>query len=123
MLLVVALSYLARYGVDALPISASVGTTVADALKTCPGSQQCRTVWDIVWSSLVVVFSCIWVSLHPNIPSPDYTKFAIIKRRAGLMLLALVAPELIALWAVRQYIAAKHIGRTFSGEYFPHMGQ
>ena len=69
--------------------------------------QDMRSVLDIIWSCLATIFACTWVSIHPNIPHPDATEWQIRKHRATLMFWALIAPELIVLWAMRQWIGAR----------------
>ena len=113
MLLLLALSHLSNHGVHALPIPA-VGQANEDP-NSCDDLHRCRTIWNIVWSCFVVVFSCIWVALHPNIPSPDDKWYTILKRRIAVTLLALIAPELITVWAMRQSLSARKVAKDFSG--------
>jgi hypothetical protein len=67
-----------------------------------------RTIWNIVWSSLVTLFACIWVAIHPNVPAfADGTK-AKLGQRAKLLLTAVIAPEIIIMFAMRQWICARN---------------
>ncbi|KAI9435211.1 hypothetical protein F5148DRAFT_1304897, partial [Russula earlei] len=61
-----------------------------------------RSLRDIIWSCAVTILLCIWVSVHPNIPSPDEKWPRVTVRRIGLMLAALFAPEIMIGWALRQ---------------------
>ena len=36
----------------------------------CNDLTHCRTIWNIIWSCLVTIFSCTWVAVHPNVPCP-----------------------------------------------------
>lgn len=36
--------------------------------SSCADLQDCRTIWNIVSSCIVTIFSCIWVAVHPNLP-------------------------------------------------------
>ena len=36
----------------------------------CIDLTHCHTIWNIVWSCLITIFSCTWVAIHPNIPCP-----------------------------------------------------
>ncbi|TDL15008.1 hypothetical protein BD410DRAFT_684291, partial [Rickenella mellea] len=90
---------------------------------------NCRTTWSIIWSCLVTVFSCTWVAIHPNIPAPYETAFEINLRRAGIMLMAVIAPELVILWAMRQWLVARKLatrhrtkGWTQTHGFFSTMG-
>ncbi|KDQ55318.1 hypothetical protein JAAARDRAFT_195720 [Jaapia argillacea MUCL 33604] len=73
-----------------------------------------RTTWGIVSSCLTTVFSCTWVAIHPNIPGPDETSIEIAFSRVGLMLMALIAPELVIVWAMKQWFGARRIAKDHS---------
>jgi hypothetical protein len=73
---------------------------------------------------MATIFLCIWVAVHPNIPGSGEKWTKVISQRAGMALIALVAPELIILWAIRQWLNAHKLGREYrsahitSSEYF-----
>jgi len=82
---------------------------------------QTRTIWNIVWSCLSTIFLCTWVSLHPNISStaeePGMSRLDKLQKslvdllsyKLPLFLWALLVPEYILAWAIRQYITARDI--------------
>jgi hypothetical protein len=82
---------------------------------------QTRTIWNIVWSCLSTIFLCTWGSLHPNISStqeePEMrwvdklrkTMVDLLTYKLPLFLWALLVPEYILAWAIRQYITASQI--------------
>ncbi|KAG2141440.1 uncharacterized protein EDB93DRAFT_635831 [Suillus bovinus] len=72
-----------------------------------------RTLWNIVSSSLLTLFACIYSAIHPNIPSPKDSPVLILWRRLGMMTMALIAPELIVTWAMRQWISARRVTKLF----------
>ncbi|KAF5323719.1 hypothetical protein D9619_012950 [Psilocybe cf. subviscida] len=72
-----------------------------------------RTIIDIVWSCLITILSCTWVSMHTNIPHPDATEWQVRRDRLYLTIGALVAPEIIVLWAMRQWIGARLLSKKF----------
>lgn len=82
-----------------------------DALSLQFGS---RTTFDIIKSCLLTIVACTWTAIHPNIPSPTDTRWIILKRRIVTALCALVAPEAITLWALRQRFAAGRIARDYN---------
>lgn len=49
------------------------------------------------------------MAVHPNVPAPDDSKFAVTWRRIRVVLFALVMPELILLWAIRQWLVARRV--------------
>ena len=96
----------------------------------CTDLSYCRSIWNIVWSCLVTIFSCTWVSVHPNVPCP--------KKREGngwietcilnplllfaehclpLFICALLVPEYVLAWAIRQFLSAQKISKENKGEY------
>lgn len=109
MLLVLAVYYLPKCGVQALAIPP------ANASVPLPSCDDLRTVWDITWSCLVTIFACNWAAIHPNIPSPDDKWFQITLRRAGITFMSLIAPELLSLWALRQRLAARRLANKYNG--------
>jgi hypothetical protein len=81
----------------------------------CTG-RDTRTIWNIVWSSLVTLFACIWVAIHPNVPAfADGTK-AELKQRAKLLLTAIIAPEIIIMFAMRQRVCARQVMQSEFGK-------
>ncbi|KAF8522628.1 hypothetical protein BU17DRAFT_44502 [Hysterangium stoloniferum] len=84
-------------------------TTIYEAQPT-----NLRSAADIVCSCLTTILACSWVSVHPNIPSPDDSWWTIGKQRLKIMFWALIAPELVLIWAMRQYYGAKRISEQFS---------
>ncbi|KAG1719883.1 hypothetical protein EDB19DRAFT_1860552 [Suillus lakei] len=92
-------------------------TTTSDDFNT--PSFTTRTLWGIVSSCVLTLFACTYSAIHPNIPSPKDNSVRILWRRLGIMVMALIAPELIVTWAMRQWISAHHVTRQFkASEYF-----
>ncbi|KIM77491.1 hypothetical protein PILCRDRAFT_11937 [Piloderma croceum F 1598] len=80
---------------------------------SCDDLHNCRTIWSLIWSCMATILLCIWVAVHPNIPGPDERWTKVTLQRVGIALIALVAPELIILWAIRQWLNAHEIGRKY----------
>ncbi|KAI9508453.1 hypothetical protein F5148DRAFT_905941 [Russula earlei] len=83
---------------------------------SCDDPRGCRSLWDILWSCAVTILLCIWVSVHPNIPSPYESRARVAVRRVGLMLAALFVPEAVIGWALRQRLAAVELAKNHKGE-------
>ncbi|KAH9959071.1 hypothetical protein BC827DRAFT_526503 [Russula dissimulans] len=83
---------------------------------SCDDPNNCRSLWDIIRSCALTIFLCTWVSVHPNIPSPDEGWPRVTIRRVGLMLATLVVPEAIIAWALRQRLAASQLAKQYKGE-------
>ncbi|KAJ7891623.1 hypothetical protein B0H14DRAFT_2496750, partial [Mycena olivaceomarginata] len=95
--------------------------------SSCPDAENCRTTWNIVWSCLVTIFSCTWVAVHPNIPRPVSTRemslvqrlrhslWEFLSNRMLLFVVALLVPEYILAWAIRQRLRAREIAQEHKG--------
>lgn len=66
-----------------------------------------RGTIDIVWSCLATLFVCVWVMLHLNVPAKDDSNWTLFLRRTRWLVLAVLAPELVMLFASGQWASAK----------------
>ena len=64
---------------------------------------------------MATLFACTWLALHLNIPAPDDGLFKIAFRKVGTMILVVLAPEFVVLWAVRQFFSARRIAKRMFG--------
>ncbi|KAJ7687337.1 hypothetical protein B0H14DRAFT_2421725, partial [Mycena olivaceomarginata] len=69
---------------------------------------------NILSSCLATIFACTWVSAHPNVPGPGQGKLALAGRRLGLVLVAIIAPELMAGFAARQILDARWFSKKYN---------
>jgi len=91
-----------------------------------------RSIYNILWSCLSTLFTCTWITVHPNIPAPsDSQSWAVIRRRLAIMGYLLLTPEFVIMWAARQYFDAcylteeyekNHTGWTRAHSFFLIMG-
>lgn len=96
------------------------GTAIS---QRCDDIDNCRTLNDIVRSCLVTIFACVWFAVHRNIPAPKretihhsnffiksaqwvWTTILDQKEPGIVCVVALLAPEWILAWALRQAIRA-----------------
>ncbi|KIK53925.1 hypothetical protein GYMLUDRAFT_178157 [Collybiopsis luxurians FD-317 M1] len=82
---------------------------------SCDNIHDCRTLFQIVWSCVSVLIACTWVSVHPNVPGPHDSSWKVFLRKIGLMIIALIAPEMLVLWASRQWFAARKLSERYPG--------
>ena len=88
----------------------------------CNDLAHCRTIWNIVWSCLATIFSCTWVAVHPNVPCPKKRKangwiekyirnplLSFMEHRLPLFICALLVPEYVLAWSIRQFFVARKI--------------
>ena len=129
MLLMLFVYYIIQWAsIDAGPIP-SVNDR-SPAPNHCTDLSHCRSVWNIIWSCLVTIFSCTWVAVHPNIPCPKKRKtngwidrcilnpiISFAKCRLTLFVCALLVPEYVLAWAIRQFLSARKIFKENESEY------
>ncbi|OJA21078.1 hypothetical protein AZE42_13028, partial [Rhizopogon vesiculosus] len=101
--------YLAK-AIQAAP-TANITTTTMDSVEASLFTK--RTIWSIISSSALTLFACIYSAIHPNIPSPRHGPLRILWRRFGIMVMALIVPELITTWAIRQRRSARSLTKRF----------
>ena len=90
----------------------------------CNDLAHCRTIWNIVWSCLATIFSCTWVAVHPNVPCPKKREangwigryirnplLSFVEHRLPLFICALLVPEYVLAWAIRQFLRARKIAK------------
>ncbi|KAI0057728.1 hypothetical protein BV25DRAFT_1919912 [Artomyces pyxidatus] len=94
----------------------SVGLASANASTKCTDIENCRTRYNIIWSSLVTILACVWTAVHRNIPGPakpnDSRLWRIILRILEVVKIVgvtLLAPEWVLAWAVRQFMNARDL--------------
>ncbi|KAI9507959.1 hypothetical protein F5148DRAFT_980654 [Russula earlei] len=98
-------------------LTATRASLVDQPSSVCLDPQGCRSLGNIIWSCAVTLFLCTWVSVHPNIPSPDETWLQVTMRRLGLMIAALLIPEAMIALALRQRLAADELAEKYKGEF------
>ena len=90
----------------------------------CNSLAPCRTIWNIIWSCVVTIFSCTWVAVHPNVPCPKKREangwiercirnplLSFVEHRLPLFICALLVPEYVLAWAIRQFLSARRIAK------------
>ena len=88
-----------------------------DASVSAPSlpDYRIRTRFDIIWSCLSTLFICTWIAIHPNIPTRERPPIWALWKRIRLMIWALIVPELILIWAYKQWAAARYVAKQFKG--------
>ncbi|TDL15446.1 hypothetical protein BD410DRAFT_732735 [Rickenella mellea] len=80
---------------------------------SCNDLNNCRTLWNIIWSCFATIIACTWVAIHPNIADDDHGLIEKTLRHVEVTSLAVLAPEAIILWAIRQLIVARKIKMSY----------
>ncbi|KAH6912730.1 hypothetical protein BKA70DRAFT_1264786 [Coprinopsis sp. MPI-PUGE-AT-0042] len=73
-----------------------------------------RSQFDIIWSCLSIVFASTWVATHPNVLRYDATTWEVLRRRLKLMFIAVLSPEAVVSFSVKQWFGAKRILGVFN---------
>lgn len=94
------------------PSSSSVAATDS---STCPDGNNCRTMWDIVWSCASTIFLCTWVAFHPPVPDPTFTQMRVTVVRILAVIFSFVAPELVVAAAAADYWEVRRYKSPFQG--------
>ncbi|KAK0488399.1 hypothetical protein EDD18DRAFT_595373 [Armillaria luteobubalina] len=109
-------------------LSTAQTRAVQDDDKSSEGSKG-RTTLDIVWSCLATIFACTWLAVHPNVPSRymrEKGRLFLSLHRVKHMLLAIICPEVVIMWAFRQRLVAstlsKHLELSMTHSFFISMG-
>ncbi|KAF8318574.1 uncharacterized protein EI90DRAFT_2941737 [Cantharellus anzutake] len=103
--------------------------------EACNDLRNCRTMWNLVYSCLLTIFTCVWTAVHPNVVEGDRGDMNLedeIMRndRFGLMRSSLIFPELVVAMAWNEFSEAWKLSRecknvegwTLVHSYFLRMG-
>ena len=103
--------------IDASPIPSTDNDSLVG--NRCTDLTHCRTIWNIVWSCLMTIFSCTWVAIHPNVPCPKNRNpiISFAGHRLPLSICALLVPEFVLAWAIRQFLRAQEIANRDKGKF------
>ena len=124
MLFIILLYYLALY-IRANPIPPISSRSFES--NSCIDLTYSRTIWNIIWSCLVTIFSCTWVVVHPNMPCPKKREakncfqwwirnplLSFAEHHLPLFVCALLVPEYMPAWAIRQHLSARKIANKIN---------
>ncbi|TFK70488.1 hypothetical protein BDN72DRAFT_940406 [Pluteus cervinus] len=93
---------------DAIPPLADVPSDCGPTARTMPS---------IVHICVLTIWTCIYASLHHNVPHPDATQWQILRGRLNTCFYALIAPEGVIWWASRQHLGAHEIASKMNSKW------
>ncbi|KAF9462415.1 hypothetical protein BDZ94DRAFT_1194551 [Collybia nuda] len=96
------------YGGNASSVNAN-STSFNSPNSSCKDIDDCRTLSGMILSCFATLIAATWVSVHPNIPAPHIGYLKLGLHRLKLMLLAIITPEVIVVWALRQRMVAHRL--------------
>ncbi|KAF8641299.1 hypothetical protein AX16_010078 [Volvariella volvacea WC 439] len=85
-------------------VAAAVTASRCDPTRT-------RTIFDILYSCIGVILLCTYISIHHNIPDQHDSWAKVTWSKLRTTLYALIAPEIVIMWAIRQWIMARRIAK------------
>ncbi|KAI0062783.1 hypothetical protein BV25DRAFT_1991323 [Artomyces pyxidatus] len=104
--------------VPSAPMNATNPFSLSDFVDSCDNIHTCRTLYTIVWSSLVTILACVWTAVHRNLPRPaksgDQWLWHVVVRvleAVKIVGLTLLVPEWVLAWAARQFLNARAVGK------------
>ena len=119
MFIFLALLYLSLVSTRAAPLDIVSGGATPNNLVlptyVSPPADQ-RTVFGILWNSFLTLAIATWASVYPNIPGPGGKWWEPAWRRIELVFWAILTPELICFWGLRQFYGATKIKKKVDGE-------
>ncbi|KAF8645411.1 hypothetical protein AX16_007835 [Volvariella volvacea WC 439] len=75
--------------------------------------RKIRSTPELVWNCLGTIFVCTYAAIHPNMPDRNASKRRRMWQKAKTSLYALLAPEVIIVFAMRQRVFASKIARQY----------
>ncbi|CCL99483.1 uncharacterized protein FIBRA_01501 [Fibroporia radiculosa] len=107
------------FGAIAPPIGDSPSTSlvfraITNVDPSCTDISSCRTLWSIIYSCLATIFACVWVAIHKNFSHPKQTSVDVVLDKVFIVALAVLAPEWILGWAVRQLLMARNLAQKLN---------
>lgn len=84
----------------------SADTFIEIISTQCLDITHCRTIWKIIWSCFGTIFAMTWIAIHCNVPDPRTSALRVTLHRVAITAFALLVPEFIVWWAVRQWLMA-----------------
>src|ERR1700761_1464759 len=83
----------------------------------CNDITPSRTLFSILSSCFSVIFICVWVAIHPNVPNAKHSSYRVLFDKFSITFLALLAPELMVIWALRQWVSARRILQKYKSQF------
>ncbi|KAI1117030.1 hypothetical protein F5Y14DRAFT_404580 [Nemania sp. NC0429] len=93
-------------------ISAANGNQTTLRTQLAPSwstTSPVRSTSDLLWTSIVTLFLCVYTVIHVNIPPPDESRRKFYGRKCLWALVAILAPEYALCTAYHQWDAARRL--------------
>ncbi|KAF8644618.1 hypothetical protein AX16_008368 [Volvariella volvacea WC 439] len=97
------------------PAPLILNTIVSAAEGTCD-PRRFRTLWDIAYNCISTIAICTFFAIHHNIPDQNASTTGKVWQKVKTTLYAILAPEAVILWAMRQRFVASRIAEQYKGQ-------
>jgi len=81
-------------------------------------SLQMRTTSEILFGCIITIFLCSSYCIRPNISSPNASNIRVLGRKLNVSFWMILCPELIIIWALKQWREANTFASKYSGNVF-----
>ena len=88
-------------------LMASQNPTQSSDMRSWVDQPNQRGTIDIIWNCLTTIAICCWAMIHLNVPAKTDSFWTLSLRKTKWLLLALMAPELVMLFACGQWASAQ----------------
>lgn len=113
--LIPALAIAGQVDASPTPVFLLPNTLVAERPSACNDINSCRTLWGIIYSCIITIFTCTYVSFHPDVPDRTHTMWRIRATHICSVLLGFLLPEFMIAKAVVQWRWARKSEPGFQG--------
>ncbi|KAF8643508.1 hypothetical protein AX16_006328 [Volvariella volvacea WC 439] len=96
-----------------IPSSFAVSNAGTDAAGCIRDPTKIRTLWELVYNCFGTIAVCTYIAIHPNMPDRDASAGSKIERKLKTTLHAVLFPELVIMWAMRQRLVASRIAKEY----------
>ncbi|KAF8649021.1 hypothetical protein AX16_006063 [Volvariella volvacea WC 439] len=101
---------------DPVPPSSPILSTFVTLSDCIRDPTKIRSRWELIWNCLGTIFVCTYVAIHPNLPDRNASKREKMWQKVKTSFSALLAPELVIMWAMRQRFVASRIVKQHKGQ-------
>jgi hypothetical protein len=81
-------------------------------------SLQMRTTSEILYGCIITIILCSSYCIRPNLSSPNASNIRVLRRKLNVTFWMVLCPELIIIWALKQWRQANMFASKYNGMFF-----
>jgi len=97
--------------VNGIPLIKTTNSTCINITSSTQGNLPQRSLWEILQSCGITIFTCTWVAWHPNVHKEDEPWWKRMRRQIRLVVYGIIAPEPVVYTAMREWNNARTIAQ------------